>query len=58
MNSLQDKIIKLQAQIEKMKCCGNCRHEECKHVATKHSRMTCGNCVDNSKWEIFDDSAL
>lgn len=43
------KIIKLEAQIEKMKMCFNCKYQN-KFVESK-----CGECEDYSKWEIKEN---
>ena len=56
MNSLKELIIaqkeitELKAQIEKMKCCGNCKH---RYLDVTGCFM-CGSqgCLDCSKWEM------
>lgn len=36
----------LETQIEKMKCCGNCKN--------KKSKPTCFFCVKRNKWELAE----
>lgn len=48
---LIDEIERLKDQIEKMKCCGNCKEY------SETYRMCCRDvnsemCVDNNKWEM------
>lgn len=55
IGALEEENTKLKAQIEKMKCCGNCKQRELirEHGQWKE-RFNCkGNgCVCHSKWEI------
>ena len=49
-NSFNKKIAELQAQIEKMKCCGNCQ-------TVRDAEGNCylkkdGKCKDKDKWEL------
>ena len=49
------RIKELEAQIEKMKCCGNCKYRELiREYGQWKERFNCkGNgCVCHSKWEI------
>ena len=47
----QEKVKRLQKQIEKMKCCENCKHSyhDCYH--TLQCRY---NCLNFDKWEIAE----
>lgn len=38
---------KRKKQIEKMKCCGNCKDE-----LKQYDRGGCPDCIDLSKWEL------
>lgn len=44
---LKTAFIEQQEQIEKMKCCGNCKDE-----LKQYDRGGCPDCVDLSKWEL------
>lgn len=51
----EKRIAELEAQIEKMKCCGNCKHRELiRERGQWKERFNCkGNgCIGHSKWEI------
>ena len=46
---LNDKINDLEKQIEKMKCCKNCKFKDC----DKSNRyQTCWYCTNKDKWEL------
>lgn len=46
---LTDKCKELDAQIEKMKCCGNCKFKDC----DKSNRYeTCWYCTNKDKWKL------
>ena len=47
-----DETIKeLEKQIEKMKCCENCKHPYW-NAETEAEETICNNCVNNSNWEL------
>ena len=46
IKELTEENADLKAQIEKMKCCGNCKN--------KKSKPTCFFCVKLSKWELTE----
>lgn len=46
INDLKKENEQLKAQIEKMKCCGNCEN--------KKSKPTCFFCVKLKKWELAE----
>jgi hypothetical protein len=45
------KVAELEAQIEKMKCCGNCKFQEIEDY-TGCPICNISNCNFNSKWEL------
>ena len=45
ITELQELIERKEKQIEKMKCCDNCKHQY-------DFENTCGDCVYYSKWEL------
>jgi hypothetical protein len=46
---LRRKIFKLEQQIEKMKCCENCKFKDC----NKSSHyQTCWYCTNKDKWQL------
>ena len=47
---LTDRVKELEVQIEKMKCCGNCKHDydEEQYITTDY----CNDCFDFNKWEV------
>ena len=47
-----DAICRLQKQIEKMKCCENCRIRGAECVALEHQGILCGKTRD--KWELAE----
>jgi hypothetical protein len=53
ISELQSKITELGAKIEKMKCCGNCKHENESLLKIK----LCIKCILNNfdHWEIQDE---
>ena len=54
---MSEKVEKqLRAQIEKMKICGNCKHQYVKTLSayTDDSDEPCCSCKDHSKWELKD----
>lgn len=57
--TLENKIMKLEQQIEKMKVGGNCKHEYwintggCYDQKCKFTGLDCTNCKD--KWEIKEN---
>ena len=59
MNSLKELIIEqkeneeLKNQIEKMKCCENCKYDVWPYVI--HDSGPCGKCNHNSKWELKEE---
>jgi hypothetical protein len=52
--SYKDYIKKLEAQIEQMKCCGNCKHFDKLYNRCELTRFTLKSCLCNNldKWEI------
>lgn len=56
MNSLKELIIaqkeneELKKQIEKMKCCENCKHDVWHYII--NDSCPCDECNNNSKWEL------
>ena len=43
------RITELEQQIEKMKCCGNCKFKDC----NKSSHyQTCWYCTNKDKWQL------
>ena len=45
----EEKIAELEQQIEKMKCCENCKFREC----NKSSQyQTCWYCKNKDKWQL------
>lgn len=46
----------LKAQIEKMKCCENCKHFMKDFESTIFTTLSCKvkNCNDNDKWELAE----
>ena len=52
--AIKDKMVKLQEQLEKMKCCGNCRH---KNTACDICYLQ-GDCTPWNKnlWELKDEA--
>lgn len=46
LRSRNDLVEELTMQIEKMRCCGNCKN--------KNSKPTCFFCVKLSKWEMAE----
>ncbi|MCR5765649.1 MAG: hypothetical protein K6G09_06705 [Treponema sp.] len=51
--SYKDYIKELEAQIEKMKCCSNCKFDSLEPPEVI-SNGVCENCINHSKWEIED----
>ena len=47
-NGLRNGRRKLESQIEKMKCCGNCRHSENDNKTTS----ICDECFEMCYWEL------
>ena len=41
----------LKAQIEKMKCCYNCKRDY-SNAETEEEEVICQNCIDNCNWEL------
>ena len=56
---LEEENAKLKAQIEKMKCCGNCGNERCtskyRGNAAYHRQTDGFACADNEEWKIKDN---
>jgi hypothetical protein len=54
--SREKRIAELEAQIEKMKCCGNCGNERCtskyRGNSAYHRQSDGYACADNEDWEI------
>lgn len=50
VSDLEDKVKQLEAQIEKMKCCGNCAKQGSVCVAEEYKGILCGKQKD--KWEL------
>lgn len=49
INNQDVKIADLEQQIEKMKCCGNCKFKDC----NKSSHyQTCWYCTNKDKWKL------
>lgn len=42
-----------EKQIEKMKCCENCKHPYW-NAETEAEETKCDNCVNNSNWELAE----
>ncbi len=51
LHSSNKEIIELKEQIEKMKCCGNCKFQEIEDY-TGCPICNISNCNFNSKWEL------
>ena len=49
--NLIDENKQLKAQIEKMKCCGNCQHEIADEDEEEY-KTYCDNCENHCKWEL------
>ena len=49
-----EKITELKAQIEKMKCCGNCKHFDKLYNRCELTRLTLKSslCTSLDKWEL------
>ena len=47
----EEKIAGLEKQIEKMKCCGNCKHKELFNDCALRKRKILCNSLD--KWELM-----
>lgn len=47
------KCIELKQQIEKMKCCNNCKFDNLEPPEVI-SNGVCENCINHSKWELED----
>lgn len=45
-------INKLSITIEKLKCCGNCKHSVSMSEIGINYVRPCFNCVNNNKWEL------
>ena len=45
----EKRIAELEAQIEEMKCCGNCRWSDCE---SELIHPPCKYCDFNNKWEL------
>ena len=50
---LTDRVKELEAQIEKMKCCFNCKFDNLEPPEII-SNGVCKNCIHYSKWELED----
>lgn len=57
---LKKEIKALKAQIEKMKCCDNCKHRlkvlemEVLDLDKNELREPCNVCNNHDKWEIYE----
>ena len=51
-SELKTENAELKAQIEKMKCCGNCKKRGAVCVAEEHNGILCGK--NKSKWELAE----
>ena len=49
----EKRIAELEAQIEKMKCCYNCKFDNLEPPEVI-SNGVCENCIHYSKWELED----
>ena len=49
----EKRIAELEEQIEKMKCCENCKHPYW-NAETEAEETVCDNCVNNSNWELAE----
>lgn len=49
-NYYVDKVVYLKEQLEKMKCCGNCKHSQFGYVCAKPEY----DCDGIDKWEIIE----
>lgn len=51
----EKRIVELEAQIEKMKCCGNCGNERCtskyRGNSAYHTQKDGFQCADNEDWK-------
>lgn len=43
------KVKELEEQIEKMKCCENCKYKDCNKTS---SYQTCWYCKNKDKWKL------
>ena len=46
------KIADLEEQIEKMKCCGNCKYKDCNKTS---QYQKCWYCKNKNKWELAEN---
>ena len=46
---MKERIEELEQQIEKMKCCENCKYRDCNKTS---SYQTCWYCKNKDKWEL------
>ena len=48
----------LKAQVEKMKCCGNCKYKDRPFVFDKEDgrikKIYCKDCIKKNKWELAE----
>ena len=52
--AMSEKVEKqLREQIEKMKCCDNCKHPYW-NAETEAEETICDNCVNNNNWELAE----
>ena len=51
MRAYKNQVADLEKQIEKMKCCENCKYKDCNKTS---QYQTCWYCKNKNKWKLAE----